>query len=85
MFVSTSTVDLFAALFSGNTPNDIYVKQVYLLNILGQTIKTWNATNSASFSSNEIKIPVKGVSEGSYIIKVETSKGSINKKIVIID
>jgi hypothetical protein len=67
------------------TANDITVKQVYLLNILGQTIKTWNATNSASFSSNEIKLPVKGVSEGSYIIQVETSKGSTNKKIVIID
>ncbi|WP_242205980.1 HYR domain-containing protein, partial [Aestuariivivens insulae] len=66
-----------------STVNQTEIKQVYLLNILGQTIKTWNSTNSKGFTSNEIKIPVGSVAEGSYIVKVQTDLGSINKKIVI--
>ena len=64
------------------TPDRIDVKQVYLINILGQSIKSWNATNTASFS-HEFKIPVQNVSNGSYIIKVETSIGTMNKKIIV--
>jgi len=64
------------------TSNGIDVKQVNLVNILGQNIKSWNPTNTASFS-NDMKIPVGHVSEGSYIINVLTTNGSINKKVVI--
>ena len=63
------------------TPKDIDVKQVYLLNILGQNVKSWNSTNVPM--SHEIRIPVKNISDGNYIIKVETSAKSINKKVII--
>ena len=63
------------------TPNDIDVKQVYLINMLGQSVKSWNATNAPM--SHEIKLPVKNVSSGNYIIKVETNTNSVNKKILI--
>jgi len=60
----------------------VEVKQVYLTNILGQTIKSWNVTNTPYFS-HDMKLPVGNVSEGTYIVKVETSHGNINKKIII--
>ena len=64
------------------TINGANVKQVYLTNMLGQTIKTWNISNTPSFS-DDMKIPVSNVAEGSYIINVQTEIGATNKKIVI--
>ncbi|MGJ8592570.1 MAG: T9SS type A sorting domain-containing protein, partial [Aquaticitalea sp.] len=63
------------------TPNSIQVKQVYLINILGQTVKAWNSINTPL--SNEMKIPVKDVSEGNYIIKVQTDTATHSKKIFV--
>ncbi|TXD81640.1 choice-of-anchor D domain-containing protein [Subsaximicrobium wynnwilliamsii] len=63
------------------TPKSIQVKQVYLINITGQTVGSWNATNLPL--SNEIKIPVQNVSEGNYILQVETNLNTYNKKITI--
>jgi hypothetical protein len=62
-------------------PTGVQVKQVYLINLIGQTVKSWNMTNMAM--SDEIRIPVKNVSEGNYIIKVETDGATINKKVII--
>ena len=66
-----------------NVPDAIDVKQVYLVNLIGQTVKSWNITNMSNISSNEFRIPVKNISIGTYIIKVETNSGTINKKIII--
>ncbi|WP_116524338.1 LamG-like jellyroll fold domain-containing protein, partial [Seonamhaeicola aphaedonensis] len=65
------------------TPANIGVKQIYLTNILGQTIKSWNVSNTPNLSTNEIRIPISKVAEGTYIVKVETLDGSANKKIVV--
>ena len=62
-------------------PNTVNVKHVYLINLLGQTVNSWNALN-ADFS-NEIKIPVKNISNGVYIISVKTNTGIINKKVLV--
>ncbi|TYB77235.1 immunoglobulin-like domain-containing protein, partial [Bizionia myxarmorum] len=73
-----------------NSTNHIYIKvpysmdikQVYLINMLGQTVRSWNSTNAPI--GHECKIPVRLISEGNYIIKVQTSDGqTINKKIVV--
>ncbi|PWI31542.1 hypothetical protein DI383_02425 [Flavobacteriaceae bacterium LYZ1037] len=65
-----------------NVPNALEIKQVYLINMLGQTVKSWNKTNAPL--SHECKIPVRKISEGTYIIKVRTSDNKlINKKIVV--
>lgn len=61
--------------------NTVNVKQVYLVNLLGQIENSWNVLN-ADFNS-EIKIPVKNISNGVYIIKVETNAGIINKKVLV--
>ncbi|SDB24873.1 SprB repeat-containing protein [Flavobacteriaceae bacterium MAR_2010_188] len=62
-------------------PNSISIKQVYLINVVGQKVKSWNAFN-ANLSS-ETKIPVGKVADGNYIIKIETNGASFNKKILI--
>jgi hypothetical protein len=64
-----------------HTPSSIQVKQVHLINVVGQTVASWNATNLTL--SNEIKIPIKSISEGNYIVNVETSHTTQNKKIII--
>lgn len=63
------------------TPYTINVKQVYLINVAGQTVKSWNATNLTM--ANDLKIPVKNISEGNYIVKVVTNTISVNKKVII--
>ncbi|WP_299103244.1 LamG-like jellyroll fold domain-containing protein [uncultured Winogradskyella sp.] len=64
-----------------STPQSIDVKQLYLINVAGQTVASWNATNITL--SHEIRIPVKNISEGTYILKVETESNTLNKKIII--
>ncbi|MFG6687678.1 LamG-like jellyroll fold domain-containing protein [Mariniflexile sp. HNIBRBA6329] len=65
------------------TSIDVDVKQVYLINILGQTLKSWNKTNLPEIS-NDMTIPMSNnFAEGTYIIKVVTSAGTGNKKIII--
>jgi hypothetical protein len=64
------------------TINSIDIRQIYLINLLGQTIKSWNAAN-LPMSNNEIRIPVSRISEGNYILKVETSMNTVNKKVII--
>ncbi len=66
-----------------HVPNTVDVKQVYLINLLGQTVRSWNITNMPNLSSDEFKIPVKNISDGSYIIKVLTNTNTINKKVII--
>ncbi|NRD21184.1 Ig-like domain-containing protein [Winogradskyella eckloniae] len=63
------------------TPQSMELKQLYLINVAGQTVASWNATNLTL--SHEIRIPVKHISEGSYIINVETNSSTFNKKIII--
>lgn len=63
------------------TPNNIDIKEVYLINMLGQVENSWNLINNNSL--NELKIPVYNVSNGVYIIRVETNKKPFIKKILV--
>jgi len=60
----------------------IDIKKVYLINMIGQSVKSWNAS-TLSTSNGEYRIPVSGISEGNYILKVETSGTTVNKKVII--
>jgi len=64
-----------------NAPNFIEVNNVYLINVVGQSVKYWSQKTIGL--SNTIKIPVTNISEGVYIIKVETNIGIISKKIIV--
>ncbi|WP_250437354.1 LamG domain-containing protein, partial [Hanstruepera flava] len=68
-----------------NVSNGVRVKQVFLIQILGQTVNSWEITNASIYlSMPEIRIPVKGITDGTYIIKVVTDNNeTINKKIIV--
>jgi hypothetical protein len=63
-----------------NDTLDRTVKTATLYNILGQSIRTWDVKNE---NQTKIEIPVTNISTGTYIVKVHTTKGDVNKKIII--
>jgi hypothetical protein len=54
---------------------DIIIKKIDLININGKLIKSYN--------SNFTELKICNVSKGSYILKIETEKGILNKKILV--
>uniref|UniRef100_UPI0026325100 LamG-like jellyroll fold domain-containing protein n=1 Tax=uncultured Psychroserpens sp. TaxID=255436 RepID=UPI0026325100 len=73
-----------------NTTQEIYVnmanisdvKTIKLINLLGQEVQNWDNT-STFVIDGAIRIPVKNIAEGSYIIKVNTNDGIYNTKVII--
>ncbi|MCR8668641.1 T9SS type A sorting domain-containing protein [Aestuariibaculum sp. M13] len=66
-----------------NSPVTNEIKQVQLINILGQIINVWDKS-TITFNSNEIRLPVSGdIAQGSYIVNIVTSNSNISKKIII--
>jgi hypothetical protein len=59
---------------------DTEILNVSVFNYLGQQVKTWSINTDERF----ISLPLKIVT-GAYIVKVETTNGKINKKIIIIN
>lgn len=56
------------------------IKEVILLSILGQKINTWRVN---SFENN-IKLPIKNIATGVYIVKIKTNEGKyFSEKIMI--
>ncbi|MFT5266460.1 MAG: hypothetical protein ACI8YQ_005225 [Polaribacter sp.] len=56
------------------------VNKIYLFNILGQTIFDWDVKER---EQTNIKIPIKNMPSGIYIVKLKTTKGDFSKKIII--
>ncbi len=63
-----------------NKLTDAIVQNVTLYNILGQSIATWNVANE---DQQNIQLPIKSLSTGTYIVKMKTDKGDMSKKIII--
>lgn len=63
-----------------NKLTDATVEKVMLFNMLGQSICSWNVENQ---DQQNILLPVKSLSTGTYIVKVKTDKGDMSKKIII--
>ncbi|MFV8270932.1 LamG-like jellyroll fold domain-containing protein [Flavobacterium sp. GT2N3] len=63
-----------------NDANDTTILDVSLFNIQGKLMSTWDVSEKEQTS---IKIPIQNKISGVYIVKLKTSKGSINKKIII--
>lgn len=59
---------------------DMPVRNVSLFSMLGQSINTWKIENQ---EQTNINISIKNLPSGIYIVKVKTSKGESNKKIII--
>ena len=63
-----------------NNVIDTKVNSVILFNIVGQFLSAWEVKNE---DQTKIKIPVNNISSGTYIVKVQTTKGHFNKKIIV--
>lgn len=59
---------------------DTTVNSATLFSILGQKLATYTTENQVQ---EAIEIPITTVSSGTYIIKIQTSKGDLSKKIII--
>ncbi|WP_051929313.1 LamG-like jellyroll fold domain-containing protein [Flavobacterium sp. 83] len=59
---------------------DATVKKVTLFNSIGQSISTWDIKNQ---DQKNIQLPIKKISSGVYIAKIQTTKGGFSKKIII--
>ncbi len=64
-----------------NTP-DVTIKSIVLFNIIGQSLYTWDVKNRVQ---TNIQIPVINIPNGIYIVKMQTTDGSISKKFIKID
>ncbi|TDD99893.1 T9SS type A sorting domain-containing protein [Flavobacterium cellulosilyticum] len=62
--------------------NDVLttLKSIVLYNLTGQQIGFWEV--EANLESN-IEIPIKNISKGVYIVKVNSKRGVIDKKIIV--
>ncbi|MEH6537163.1 MAG: LamG-like jellyroll fold domain-containing protein, partial [Psychroserpens sp.] len=73
-----------------NTTQEIYVrttnisevKSIKLINLLGQEIMSWDNTSEFELDG-AIRIPVKNLSEGAYVIKVDTHTSTFNAKVIV--
>ena len=63
-----------------NPQADVAIEKVSLFNLLGQSISTWEIENQ---NQQNISIPIKNTSTGVYIVKIKTSKDTLNQKIII--
>lgn len=61
-------------------PKNTEIEEATLFSILGQKINHWKVNSS----ENSIKLPVKNVATGIYIVKIKTNNGNyLSQKIVI--
>ncbi|WKL44906.1 GEVED domain-containing protein [Flavobacterium sp. ZE23DGlu08] len=63
-----------------NGSNENTVVNVSLFNIQGKLMSKWDVSEKEQTS---IKIPIQNKTSGVYIVKLKTTKGNINKKIII--
>ena len=63
-----------------NEDQNANINQVYLYNLVGQLINVWDVRNE---NQPNILIPMDANSTGVYIVKIETTNGSISRKISI--
>ena len=63
-----------------NNVTDATVETVTLFNMIGQSVATWNVKDQ---SQQNILIPIKNSTAGTYIVKIKTDKGDTSRKIII--
>ncbi|WP_426095578.1 LamG-like jellyroll fold domain-containing protein [Flavobacterium sp. DSR2-3-3] len=68
------------SLIINNNILDVMVKEVSLFNTIGQSIISWKIENQ---EQHNIQLPIKKISAGVYIAKIQTTKGNFSKKIII--
>lgn len=61
-----------------NSDKDTTINQVYLYNLVGQLISTWDMRNE---NQTTIQIPMTSDATGIYVVKIETSNGTISQNV----
>ncbi|SEG41602.1 LamG-like jellyroll fold domain-containing protein [Flavobacterium urumqiense] len=56
------------------------LQKVILYNMNGQSIATWEIESQ---SQQNIQLPIKNLSSGIYIVRIQTTSGDISKKIIV--
>jgi len=59
--------------------NNLTIDNVTLFNVLGQKAHYWKSVED----SDEIRLPIKAISNGIYMVNLKTDKGVVSKKIFI--
>ena len=78
--IDVKYVDTEKVLHISNDDNNVTVSKVHLYNLVGQLVQTWEVANQ---KQTNIQIQMSAQSAGVYIVKVETSNGSLSEKISI--
>jgi hypothetical protein len=63
-----------------NNVADTTVESVTLFNMIGQAVETWDVKDQ---SQQNILLPIKNLSSGTYIAKVKTDQGDTSRKIIV--
>jgi hypothetical protein len=61
--------------------NDVFIKQIRIVNVLGENINQLQFGNSTS--QKQISIPLENYTNGVYLIGIETNKGTTVKRLVV--
>jgi hypothetical protein len=56
------------------------VQKVTLFNMLGQSIDSWSIEDA---TQQDLQLPLKNLSSGIYIVRIQTSNGDLSKKIIV--
>ncbi|NNK88883.1 MAG: T9SS type A sorting domain-containing protein, partial [Flavobacteriaceae bacterium] len=59
------------------------INSIEIFNLMGQEILVFNKEDLLYSSSAEIRIPIKDIAEGTYVVKVKSDKGTLNRKVII--
>ena len=62
-----------------NNKNNLEISKVELFNIMGQKIKEWKNIENKT----ENRLQLNKLSASIYIVKIQSPKGKISKKIII--
>lgn len=63
------------------TDQALEIKSITFYSILGRKVKHWS--NLKLSSIGELKIPLSNISNGTYLVRVETEMGITNKRLII--
>ncbi|PWG04736.1 T9SS type A sorting domain-containing protein, partial [Polaribacter aquimarinus] len=88
LYVTESTVNAFTNIYIDNKNDFVNIKKnqkveinkVKLINLLGKTVSVWNIKEQKE--NFELKIK-RSLPAGVYIVKLNSDKGDINKKVII--
>ncbi len=63
-----------------NTSNSLSINSIAIYNLSGQKIQS---TDVAAFDQHDMVLPLNGMATGTYIVNIQTTRGTVSKKILV--